>query len=51
VSLLDEWIAKADADYKSAVVMQRRRKEPLLDIVCDHCQQCVEKYLKAYLIA
>jgi HEPN domain-containing protein len=51
VSLLDEWIAKAEADYKSAVTLQRRRKEPLPDIVCYHSQQCVEKYLKAYLIA
>jgi HEPN domain-containing protein len=33
------------------VALQRRRKEPLPDIVCYHCQQCVEKYLKAYLIA
>jgi HEPN domain-containing protein len=51
VSLLDEWIEKAEADYKSAVALQRRRKEPLPDIICYHCQQCVEKYLKAYLIA
>jgi HEPN domain-containing protein len=51
VSLLDEWLAKAEADYKSAVALQRRRKEPLPAIVCYHCQQCVEKYLKAYLIA
>jgi hypothetical protein len=32
VSLLDEWIEKAEADYKSAVALQRRRKEPLPDI-------------------
>ena len=51
MSLLDEWIEKAEADYKSAVALQRRRNEPLPDIVCYHCQQCVEKYLKAYLIA
>jgi HEPN domain-containing protein len=51
VSILDEWIEKAEADYKSAVALQRRRKEPLPDIICYHCQQCVEKYLKAYLIA
>jgi HEPN domain-containing protein len=51
VSLLDEWVDKAEADYKSAVALNRRRKEPLPDIVCYHCQQCVEKYLKAYLMA
>ncbi|RMD60746.1 HEPN domain-containing protein [Candidatus Parcubacteria bacterium] len=43
VSLAAEWIDKAEADYKSAVALQRRRKEPLPDIVCYHCQQCVEK--------
>lgn len=26
------------------------RKEPLPDVVCFHCQQCAEKYLKSYLI-
>ena len=51
MSLLDEWVDKAEADYKSAVALHRRRKEPLPDVVCYHCQQCVEKYLKAYLIA
>ena len=51
MSLLAEWIEKAEGDYKSAVALQRRRKEPLPDTVCYHCQQCAEKYLKAYLIA
>ena len=51
MSLLAEWVEKAEGDYKSAVALQRRRKEPLPDTVCYHCQQCVEKYLKAYLIA
>ena len=51
LSLLAEWINKAEADYQSAVALHRRRKAPLPDIVCYHCQQCAEKYLKAYLIA
>jgi HEPN domain-containing protein len=50
LSLLAEWVNKAEADYQSAVALHRRRKAPLPDIVCYHCQQCVEKYLKAYLI-
>ena len=49
MSLLDEWVDKAEADC--AVALHRRRQEPLPDVVCYHCQQCVEKYLKAYLIA
>lgn len=51
MSLIDEWVAKAEADYKTASALNRRRKEPLPDIICYHCQPCAEKYLKAYLIA
>jgi HEPN domain-containing protein len=51
VAVVDEWADKAEADYKAAVALNRRRREPLPDIVCYHCQQCAEKYLKAYLIA
>lgn len=51
MSLLDEWVEKAEVDYKSAVALNRLRRESLPDVVCYHCQQCVEKYLKAYLIA
>lgn len=51
MSLLDEWVEKAEADYKAAVDLNRRRKEPLPDMVCYHCQQCLERYLKAYLVA
>jgi HEPN domain-containing protein len=48
--VVDEWAEKAEADYKAAVALNRRRREPLPDIVCYHCQQSAEKYLKAYLI-
>jgi len=51
MSVLDEWIGKAEDDYKAAVALNRRRREPLPDIVCYHCQQSAEKYLKAYLIS
>jgi HEPN domain-containing protein len=46
--LTAEWIAKAEADYEGAVSLRRRRKA-LPDLVCFHCQQCAEKYLKAFL--
>lgn len=48
---VQEWIAKADEDYAGAVALKRRRKEPLPNLVCFHAQQCVEKYLKAYLVS
>jgi HEPN domain-containing protein len=50
MTVVDEWIAKAKADYQGAVTLNRRRSEPLPDLVCYHCQQSAEKYLKAYLI-
>lgn len=45
-----EWIKKAEADFEGAIHLSRRRKKPLPDLVCFHCQQCIEKYLKAFLI-
>ena len=44
-----EWVAKAEADYQGAIALQRKRKAPLPDLVCFHCQQSAEKYLKAFL--
>jgi HEPN domain-containing protein len=51
VTSVDEWVEKAEADYMGAVDMNRRRKYPLPDLVCFHCQQSAEKYRKAFLIA
>jgi len=48
---VNEWVVKAETDYKAALDLARRRKDPLPDSVCFHCQQCAEKYLKAFLIA
>lgn len=45
-----EWIKKAAADYEGSVQLSRRKKKPLPDLVCFHCQQCAEKCLKGFLI-
>lgn len=45
-----EWVRKAENDFKVAVQILRRRKEIVADAACFHCQQCIEKYLKARLI-
>ena len=45
-----EWITKSEQDYQTAVVMARKRKVPVPDVVGFHCQQCIEKYLKALLV-
>jgi len=33
-----EWIKKAESDYAGALHIHRRRKKPLPDLVCFHCQ-------------
>jgi HEPN domain-containing protein len=43
-----EWFRKADHDLTSAHKLIE--DADILDNVCFHCQQAVEKYLKAYLI-
>mgnify|MGYP006247174729 CR=1 FL=1 len=46
---IKQWLQKADNDLASA----RRLFEiepPIIDTACFHCQQAVEKYLKAYLV-
>lgn len=44
-----EWVQKAEQDYASAVALNRLRRRPVPGVVCFHCQQCAEKYLKARL--
>lgn len=46
-----EWISKAEQDHQTAVTMARKRMKPVPDIVGFHSQQCVEKYLKAFLVS
>jgi len=48
-ALTEEWIAKAEADWRTANREMRVRRAPNYDAVCFHCQQCAEKYLKALL--
>ena len=43
-----EWMEKAEKDY-AAVKWLQQAPIPDYDIICFHIQQCVEKYLKAWL--
>lgn len=47
---LAEWISKAEGDYLVARREIRARGERNYDAVCFHCEQAVEKYMKAYLL-
>jgi HEPN domain-containing protein len=42
------WVRKAEHDFRGAADLHGKRP-PLHDLVCFHCQQCSEKYLKALL--
>jgi len=48
--LVEEWIYKAEEDFESAVHLVKKDKKPVPDAVCFHCQQCIEKYLKAFFV-
>jgi len=48
---LNEWLHKAEEDYEAAVILARKRKRPTPGAVGFHSQQCIEKYLKAFLIS
>ncbi len=47
---VDSWIKKAEDNYISALDLMRRRKNPVIDVVCNQCHQSAEKYLKALLL-
>ncbi len=46
---IKKWLEKAEHDME-AVELIIEMKPLILDIACFHCQQAVEKYLKAFLI-
>lgn len=48
-SLVRERIRKAERDLDT-VRLTLENKPEYTDIICYHCQQAVEKYLKAYLV-
>jgi predicted nucleotidyltransferase len=38
-------------DYQAALALSRLRKRPTPNALSFHCQQCAEKYLKAFLVS
>jgi len=47
---VEEWIAKAEADFATAGRERRAKKNPNYDAICFHSQQGVEKLMKGLLI-
>src|SRR5688500_4628836 len=44
-----QWLRKAEADLDGATQLAQTAK-PHHDLICFHCQQSAEKYLKALLV-
>jgi len=44
-----EWFRFADMDLTTSETMINHYPQPF-EVVCYHCQQCAEKYLKAFVI-
>lgn len=49
IDVVRQWVNKADNVLKNAVHTLTMEEDCPLDTVCFHAQQCVEKYLKAWL--
>jgi HEPN domain-containing protein len=45
-----EWFHFGDTDLKVAQHLASTLYPPPLEVICYHCQQAVEKYLKGYLV-
>lgn len=44
-----EWVRCAEEDFDVAAALMRRRTKTAANSIGFHCQQCIEKYLKARL--
>jgi HEPN domain-containing protein len=50
ITVCMEWLAKAENDLTTAAHTLKLGEACPTDTVCFHAQQCVEKYLKAFLV-
>ena len=49
--IVQEWVLKAEHDLITAVHTLELEDECPTDTVCFHAQQCIEKYMKAFLVS
>lgn len=50
-NLVDKWCAFAEMDYLTAIHLSNNMYPKPREIICYHCQQAIEKMLKAILLA
>ena len=48
--IVKEWVFKAEGDFRTANREIKVTDFPNYDAVCYHCEQCIEKLMKALLI-
>lgn len=46
----EEWVEKAEGDWATLTREHRVTENPNYDAICFHTQQCVEKYMKGFLL-
>jgi HEPN domain-containing protein len=42
--LVKQWVKKAGSDLNVAVLLSKYTNPMETDVICFHCQQCVEKF-------
>jgi HEPN domain-containing protein len=47
--LVNEWLAKAEEDYRTMEALYNHSPSEFANSICFHAQQCAEKYLKALI--
>ena len=50
LSVVRQWVWKADSDLQAATYILQLGEDGPTDAVCFHAQQCIEKYVKAFLV-
>lgn len=48
--IVSEWISFANADLQAAELLAQSNALQFIEIICYHCHQSAEKYLKAYIL-
>lgn len=50
IDIANEWFEYTESDLKTAIYLLGMKPKPN-EIICYHCQQSAEKYLKGYLVS
>jgi len=50
IMVVEDWLKRAERDYKVALLLGSDEEGGFFEDACFHCQQAVEKFLKALII-